>query len=331
MRRRGFTLIELLVVIAIIAVLIALLLPAVQAARGAARRAQCVNNLKQMGIAMHNYHNAVGSLPIGRMGMFRPAGDPGYLGDSTGTKHRHTWAVLILPYLEQTVVANAYNYSLSYNDSTTANYTACTTEVAQYICPNDPDAGVTNGNNFKFHLGNYMVNWGNATFDQAANTTGYGSGGGNPFVGPAPGGPVTFLNAPFALDRSFGFQDIIDGTSNTLLMSEVIACVPNGTSQDLRGLVYNDGTCGAMFMAYTPPNSKIPDQVQTYCIYPFMNNPPCLNKTPPFNAARSYHAGGVNALNADGSVKFVKDSVALPTWRALSTISAGEVISADSN
>jgi prepilin-type N-terminal cleavage/methylation domain-containing protein/prepilin-type processing-associated H-X9-DG protein len=315
--RRGFTLIELLVVIATIAVLIALLLPAVQAAREAGRRAQCVNNLKQLGLAMHNYHTALGSFPIGRTGFQRPAGDPGYFGDPTGSGHRRTWAFSILPYLEQTSIANAVNFDIAYSDGSNANQTALTIELSVYLCPTDPNAGVVNAGSFKFHLGNYVVNWGNATYDQAAN-------------GPAPGGPVTFLEAPFALDKSYSVQQIVDGTSNTLLMAEVIACVPKGTSQDLRGLVYNDDTCGAMFMAYTTPNSTIPDQIKTYCVYPYLTNPPCINKTPPFIASRSYHPGGVNALLADGSVKFFKDSVAQATWRALSSINAGEVLSADS-
>src|SRR6201987_4314142 len=106
-RHRGFTLIELLVVIAIIAVLIALLLPAVQAAREAARRVQCVNNLKQLGIAMHNYNGTIGKFPIGRMGINRPPGNPGYPGDPTGgTNHRRTWAWMILPYIEQGTLTN---------------------------------------------------------------------------------------------------------------------------------------------------------------------------------------------------------------------------------
>src|SRR5436305_3534796 len=100
-RRPGFTLIELLVVIAIIAVLIALLLPAVQAARAAARRASCVNNLKQLGVAMHNYHGTIGTFPIGRQGINRPSGDTGYVGDSTGTNHRRTWSLGLLSQVEQ--------------------------------------------------------------------------------------------------------------------------------------------------------------------------------------------------------------------------------------
>jgi prepilin-type N-terminal cleavage/methylation domain-containing protein len=110
---RGFTLIELLVVIAIIAVLIALLLPAALAAREAARRSRCVNNLKQLGIAMHNYHDTLGTFPIGRQGINRPTGEPGYPGEPTGTNHRRTCAFSILPDIEQGTVANTVNFSIA--------------------------------------------------------------------------------------------------------------------------------------------------------------------------------------------------------------------------
>ena len=108
--RAGFTLIELLVVIAIIAVLIALLLPAVQAAREAARRSQCVNNLKQLGLAMHNYHQVNGTFPIGRMGI-------GY-GYGNNVDQRRTWAFSVLPFFEQAQAFNAINFSLPFYDST---------------------------------------------------------------------------------------------------------------------------------------------------------------------------------------------------------------------
>ncbi len=323
MRRRGFTLIELLVVIAIIAVLIALLLPAVQAAREAARRTQCVNNLKQLGIAMHNYHDTMGSFPIGRQGIHRPTGSTGYPGDTTGTNHRRTWAFSILPYIEQGVVANTVNFSLAYSVASHANDTALTTEIAGFLCPSDPNSGVVNAAAYKFHLANYMVNWGNTHYDQAGIATE------NPYTGPAPGGAVTFIGAPFALDIAYGIANITDGTSNTLMAAEVIACAPNGSSADHRGAVYNDDYNCTMFMAYTPPNSPIPDQVPTYCVYPYATNPPCINKLPAFNAARSFHPGGVNALMCDGSVKFFKNSISIPIWRALSTTIGGEVVSAD--
>ena len=320
---KGFTLIELLVVIAIIAVLIALLLPAVQAARAAAQRIQCVNNLKQLGIAMHNYLNQANTFPIGRQGINRPANDAGYPGDAAGSNHRRTWAWLMLPFVEATATYQAVNMSLPYNNS--AQTTALSTMNNVFGCPADPNMGNLMVGNFPEKQANYMVNWGNATYDQAAYNNPYTTG---------PALPVTFLGAPFALDKSFGIQNITDGSSNTLLMSEVIICLPNGTTvsaEDHRGMVFNDDFNCSMFMAYTTPNSKVPDLVPVYCQYPYQTNPPCTTQfpvgsspapagTPAFNAARSYHTGGVNALMADGSVRFAKDSISPAVWQALSTM-----------
>ena len=337
---RGFTLIELLVVIAIIAVLIALLLPAVQAAREAARRTQCVNNLKQLGIAMHNYHDQIGTFPIGRQGTYRPTGDPGYPGDPSGGNHRRTWAFSILPYLEQTNISNAVNFSLAYSDASNANETALTIEVSGYLCPSDPNSGVINAAGFKFHLGNFEPNWGNTHYSQDGVTGGNPfsySATGSPGTGP-PGGAVTFLGAPFALDKSFGLRDLMDGTGGTLLMSEVKVDVSNSIATSLnvlgiggRGLIYNDGANNAEFNAYTTPNSTIPDVIHAQCLYPYLSNSPCFDTRTLFGfvAARSYHPGGVNALMGDGSVRFNKSSINLATWRALSTTRGSEVISAD--
>jgi prepilin-type processing-associated H-X9-DG protein len=115
-------------------------------------------------------------------------------------------------------------------------------------------------------------------------------------------------------------------------MSEALICIDKdtGANADVRADVYSDGDSSCMYMHYTAPNSKIPDQLPQYCAYPWQNNPPCNNNSPSFVAARSRHSGGVNVLSADGSVKFIKDSISLPPWRALSTPNGGEVISADS-
>jgi prepilin-type N-terminal cleavage/methylation domain-containing protein/prepilin-type processing-associated H-X9-DG protein len=320
--RRGFTLIELLVVIAIIAVLIALLLPAVQSARAAARRISCVNNLKQLGLAMHNYHQAIGTFPIGRIGIRRPATATPYLYDPTGGNSRRTWAWLMLPYIEQTALYNAINFNLPFNHH--SQDTALRMLTGTYVCPADPNMVTLDTGGFPIYKANYMVNWGNATFWQ--------DGQNNPYTGPMPGAlsTVTFLGAPFSLDQAYGIQSIVDGTSNTLLASEVKIGLFNGTAQDHRGDVFNDDYNCAMFMAYTTPNTKVPDQLAGYCQYPWQTNPPCTGGSPPFNASRSYHAGGVNALMADGSVRFAKDTIDPTIWRGLSTTKGNEVLSSDS-
>ncbi|MBX6314971.1 MAG: DUF1559 domain-containing protein [Isosphaeraceae bacterium] len=319
--RRGFTLIELLVVIAIIGVLIALLLPAVQAAREAARRIQCINNLKQIGLAMQNHHEAQGTLPWGAKNS--PA---------------QSWVFLILPYLEQVQMYNAAN--MNQPSTAFANSTVTQAKLSVFNCPSDPLAGAmwlspnptTTPNRAK---GNYVVNWGNSDYEQNMNPShSFAPANLGPF------GSVYSLRGPFRVNNTttaiipYGFRDITDGTSNTMMASE-IKIVPdfNGRS-DARGDVWSGTTkCGYMFTAATPPNSPIADQLdgKNGCPNP-ASNPPCFQASGSqreFNAARSYHKGGVNVLFCDGSVKFIKDSINLATWRALSTMSGGEVISAD--
>ena len=134
-----------------------------------------------------------------------------------------------------------------------------------------------------------------------------------------------FLIAPWS-SATIGATSAIVG----LLAANAIGKAKSG--EDIRGDIYNDDQCGATFMAYSTPNAKLPDQLG-YCTYPLGVNPPCKavnTKTPTFNAARSLHPGGVNALLADGSVRFFKDSVNLQIWRALATSAGGEVVSADS-
>ena len=107
-----------------------------------------------------------------------------------------------------------------------------------------------------------------------------------------------------------------------MMLSELIVCISDGTvasTIDHRGAIWNDDYNCTMFMAYTAPNSTVPDWVTTWCLYPYQTNPPCTNTSPAFNAARSYHPGGVNALFCDGySVKFEKSSVSVVTWRGVS-------------
>ncbi len=326
MNRRGFTLIELLVVIAIIAVLIALLLPAVQAAREAARRSQCVNNLKQLGLAMHNYHDSLGTFPIGAMGVRSLAAGGKYPSGTAVGNARRTWAFMLLPYIEQGTIGNSINFSLSVN--TNQNTTASIALIAVYLCPSDPNYGSIEMSPAR-RQGSYNVNWGNTTWQQNLITT-Y-----NPTVGIYPPGvtqSVPFMGAPFSQDKSFGIPSITDGTSNTLLMAEVKigADIPNGT-QDHRGDIYNDDYDCAMFMTFTPPNTTFPDMISGDCNYPYQQNPPCTSgKLPYFNAARGYHPGGVNALMGDGHVQFFKNTIAYTIWRSLGSSQGGEVLDSSS-
>jgi prepilin-type processing-associated H-X9-DG protein len=337
-------LIELLVVIAIIAVLIALLLPAVQAAREAARRAQCVNNLKQIGLALQNYHDTLGTFPIGAR------------YTSWGTWYHYT-----LPFMEASNIYNAFNFNgnscagtLTYTSS--ANTTATSVRINSFSCPSDqnetPLAGVTSGN--------YVCNYGNTGtgyFQSQATISGV---------------VVPFLGAPFSWVQSANVAQcpgslspvtpyagctsiagILDGTSNTMLASETEQGIDVGTITDLRGFIQYGSSAG--FSTLLPPNSPLPDDLNAagYCASR-APNPPCEYRggSPPSPltqitfidpsgattntrtgdqyAARSRHPGGVNAVLADGSVHFYKNTININVWRAVSTTKGGEVISADS-
>ena len=332
--RRGFTLIELLVVIAIIAVLIALLLPAVQAAREAARRSQCVNNLKQIGLAMHNYQSSNNCLPQGTRGCCWG-----------------TWLVTVLPFVEQNAMYNAWNASgnndvpigdpldrlFRYNG--VCNSTVTTSRISSYSCPSDPNAQATSsllGGGKLVTSHNYVANFGNTTHQQGSltdNSITY------PFMGApfgdvgSPKADITTGTGQGATNRNVDFNGITDGLSNTMMNSEVLIGQSSGNmNYDLRGFSW--WAYGASFTGYLTPNSTKPDWMQdkTYCnVAKIPSNPPCIEGTNylVFTAARSKHPGGVNAAFCDGSVKFMKNTVNPTTFMALSTARGNEVVSAD--
>ena len=351
--RRGFTLIELLVVIAIIAVLIALLLPAVQAAREAARRAQCVNNLKQFGLAMHNYHSSLDSFPMGVSASNNPI--TGYIG-WTG------WScqALMLNYIEQSQLYNAINFSFDPTTGSVAvvniNSTAVNTTVNSFLCPSDPLS------NSRTQVGSFNINY-------------YGSEGTSTNI-ESPGVQTT---GAFASSLAYSVRDFTDGTSNTIAFGESIAGTGAQSGTGYRGntvtgasgdinlidatvnptaLLAKFQQCNANWQAgiATPTGVNIGTNAGWHwcegaeAVTLFNTLVPPNSTQYPWNACRwgnsgctgfcsdhanltkasSFHPGGVNILMADGSVRFIKNTVAMPTYWALGTRANGEVISADS-
>jgi len=331
-RRRGFTLIELLVVIAIIAVLIALLLPAVQQAREAARRTQCKNNLKQLGLAMHNYHDTYNGFPIPNFACC--------FG---------TWQMGILPYLEQgnllgnyrnlggidTPAGFRYGGDGGGNPALSNAVNVTSKRLSVLTCPSDvPNAPINAtvaGTTYPITSHNYAVNLGETVAAQqnAALTTG------NPFYDDARfrgapfirvGGDQASGSWPAIRARVRGIAHLTDGTSSTLLMSELV----QGKSTDLRGFSWWGD--GSHFETLLMPNSKDPDQVASNCVNDPAANLPCVVAPGTGTgwrmaiASRSRHTGGVQSLLADGSVRFVSENVDKFTWRRLGSSEDGEVV-----
>jgi prepilin-type N-terminal cleavage/methylation domain-containing protein/prepilin-type processing-associated H-X9-DG protein len=343
-RRQGFTLIELLVVISIIAVLIALLLPAVQAAREAARRAQCVNNLKQIGLGLHNYHSVSDTFPPGAVMAYGSA--PGQT-DALNNWNNWSASALLLPYLEQTNIYNAINFSIAalYPPQfplTVANTTMYDTRVASFLCPSDPEAGRIRINNYHMCLGASTNGLSNSTTGMFSNLVAFGlrditDGATNTvaysevIVGASSNGNFTRQNGVVDATYPSGSQ-VADATSaRTLVLQALDACTSrwktaSASFTNRGGERWGWGTTGvSMFVTIVTPNSQQ---------YPWRS---CRHQCAGCGAdaaqvsnATSFHPGGVNVCMGDGSVKFVKDSVNMQTWWALGTRNRGEVLSADS-
>ena len=313
----AFTLVELLVVIAIIGVLVSLLLPAIQAAREAARRAECVNNLKQWGIAMHLHHDSRGKLPYGATGYVHPS-------DPSQSYPRLTWVMYLYSYIEQANLADRNDLTKDFAQPPFTIQNTMDGLGGQYLslyrCPSDPIGVDLTVGAFQRRRGNYVVNWGHARFDGIFNPK------------TLPNGPAV---APFGFEsgrrsepRATSFSQIIDGTSSTLLMSEyLVATTPE--DRDWRGDILNDEGMHH-FQTMQTPNSSLSDIVETN--YLTRNGDPLMPadegpRNRQQNTARSRHPGGVNAALCDGSVSFYSDDVSLDTWLALGTMDGEEVVS----
>ncbi|RMF40892.1 MAG: DUF1559 domain-containing protein [Planctomycetota bacterium] len=307
-RPAGFTLVELLVVIAIIGILVGLLLPAVQAAREAARRIQCANNLKQLGLALHNYHSAHRMFPAGHM-------ETGWDGPSY--RHQFSWLTYLLPYLEQSNVYNLIEFSkIDLRRSANENpafMVAGSVDIPVFICPSDPTGRVDPD----WAPTNYLGNQGITCSSR---------------------GPRS--NGVFGHDSWTKIRDIIDGTSNTIASAEVLkgdfdvntirdnyifirraanaddiaTCQvfpPNRS--DLAGVWLGGPPQYNMFSTNRAPNDRRFD-----CVSPHHG---CTNF-----AARSQHTGGIQSILADGSVHFISENINLQVYHALGTRNGGEVV-----
>lgn len=313
---RAFTLIELLVVIAIIAVLISLLLPAVQSAREAARKAQCLNNLKQIGLGLHNYHEIHNTFPPGYVSFYRrDSGDEGTAEDDIGPGWG--WASQILPQLEQRSIHNAINFSLTMTYA--ANETAQLSRISTFLCPSDftpnkvPVRDETNSTTI------YTVG--------TSNYIGvYGVGE----IGEAPGRG----NGTFFRNSRVGINQITDGSSNTFVVGERShnLSYATWTGRAIGGWLFTT----ASFEGGT--NKFDPEPEESFCMIlgPVeLSEEDGMMRTPNYPSAHvedywSRHPGGVNFVFGDGSVRFVKNTINEHVYAALATRNGGEVISSDS-
>jgi prepilin-type N-terminal cleavage/methylation domain-containing protein/prepilin-type processing-associated H-X9-DG protein len=345
-RRLAFTLIELLVVIAIIAVLIGLLLPAVQKVREAAARAQCGNDLKQLALAGHNYHSAIGQLPYGR---------------KYDNWDAYTWTELVLPFVEQDAVYKGYSatlgataWSQSYPGSNgpigddTAQRASRHAVMKMFICPSDEGPATNEIGTAEYGAvrGSYRGCAGSGDMygdpnpgDTSGGPWGPGVFGVTPFQTADPSGRIFNTTGP----RTSGvtLAGIADGTSNTVMLSEGITPETSAGWGGPMGMSIYGNMGGSLFTTSLAPNSSSPDRP----IGPCPQNQGIASYTAPCVslggnawwtrsgvgaqvAARSRHSGGVNVTMADGSVRFVNNNIDLAVWRAAGTRSGGETFGA---
>ena len=286
--RSGFTLIELLVVIAIIAVLIALLLPAVQQAREAARRAQCSNNLKQLGLALHNYHGTHNSFPPG----------------SLLTGKRTPFARFVLDFIEQGGRSDLYDDDLAWHTQPAANFEILYGPLSTWTCPSDTSVEFT-PEAFSDYKGNYGLNWGRGGYIDDR-------------------GPGT----PFYIDMVVRFGDIRDGTSNTLAMMEMLQAPSTVGTDHRGRLWNDDVMDYQISTIVGPNSTVADLGGARCVDQPTQGLPCTTTgaRNDMYMGARSRHTGGVQVLLCDGSVTFVSESIDLATWQAASSTQGAEAL-----
>ena len=315
--RRGFTLIELLVVIAIIAVLVALLLPAVQQAREAARRSSCKNNLKQLGLALHNYHDTYRTFPPGRVrNTYSGISSAWYTGNIS-------WMARILPFVDQGPLYNQVDWNMGQGSSGTdgddgangANPNGARRQsIPAYRCPSDPGSG--------------GIPWTDPTGTQVTGATPNGGYAPTNYAGSVGNDwrlrSGTATKGIFGQNSKIGLRDVLDGTSQTLIVSEIVIGFPRlSTNDNGSGVCPTSGSKdtsstrqagfswfytyfphSAHFNTFVPPNNNL--------FYDCGVNSDRMN-----SASRSLHTGGVQSLLCDGSVRFISENIDRGTWQNL--------------
>ncbi|WP_417394435.1 DUF1559 domain-containing protein [Gimesia chilikensis] len=289
--RRGFTLIELLVVIAIIAILIALLLPAVQQAREAARRSQCKNNLKQIGLALHNYHETHGLFPSGWIGVQPGVGPNVEYGSGWG------WGTMILPYLDQSPLYNQINFNLAINDPAQTPG-IIDVSLSVYRCPSDPSSqtfeleeeGSPGTLLATLATGNYVGVFGDEELDSCDSV---------------PAGSTCKSTGVFYQNSNTRFRDITDGTSQTVFVGE------RKTNADLG---WHSTWVGV-----------VPEGEETFARPLGATDHPPNDPAAHFDDFSSHHTGGAQFLFGDGRVRFISENIDEGVYRSLSSIRGGEI------
>lgn len=345
----AFTLVELLVVIAIIGILVALLLPAVQAAREAARRSACSNNIRQVGLALLNYESAKGKLPEGARQREGVASNP----------TQFSWVTRIMAYIEEAAAYDQVDWTIPLAERFSAGDTAHHIPLATFRCPSGEEVGVPDGMNFYGARGNYVANAGIGWIymdDADPNQCKYK----NPFLQIIANDPFdSGLDSPpkhlsrcsndqtstpqtsmlrlgmFQVNRGLSLARVTDGTSKTAAISELITV----EGQDTRGAMHFGA--GAMYMHDQGPNTKTATvngisygwkDLTRYCSDNEDLSTPCDENKDQWRGAwnhnaRSLHTGGVNLVRVDASVSFINDEIDLGVWQALSTPDGEEIVS----
>ncbi|MDO4583548.1 MAG: DUF1559 domain-containing protein [Planctomycetia bacterium] len=306
--KKAFTLVELLVVIAIIGMLVGLLLPAVQQAREAARRMQCSNKLRQVGLAIMNFESAQTSFPYGgRRGDGKTPGSGTFQTEPLKSKHfRESWFLHLMPYLELNgeYMAMDHDYNIFWEGNV-----PYVQPKDIYFCPDDIVGAIWDGDNGERRQskGSWRINYGETDLSQSKMYSN-----------------IAVEKAPFEMNKQRKIGEFRDGLSNTIFLSEGLVGNEDNTARDVRNTLFSEIEGGSSFMTNFQPNSGYDHSI--WADEGILPEAPCVAVSPYYGQARSRHTNGVNATRGDNSLQFISDSIDLEVWKALGTIAHGDLV-----